>query len=97
MSTLQFHPQEQPRRAGDKFAAPLPGQKARMVREKEYKKYHSVYDGAPCEWSLARGATHTLWISEFQGTRPAKLLKTVLYVGTDEENDEIVWEKWLVE
>jgi hypothetical protein len=31
------------------------------------------------------------------GTRPARLLKTVLYVGTDEENDAIVWEKWQIQ
>jgi hypothetical protein len=28
------------------------------------------------------------------GTRPAKLLKTILYVGVDEADDQIVWEKW---
>lgn len=72
------------------------------VREKEFGKAHDVYTGAPCEWSAARGATHTLYCGEVEGkygmpgkgTRPAILKKTVLYVGTDEQNDQIVWEKW---
>lgn len=74
------------------------------VREREYKKDHEVFDGAPCEWSRVRGATHTLYCGETEGpygsigrgTRPAKLLKSVLYVGTDEQDDLIVWEKWSV-
>lgn len=72
------------------------------VTEKTYGKRHEVYQGAPCDWSAARGATHTLYCGEtqgrfglpHQGTRPARLLKTVLYVGTDEANDQIIWEKW---
>jgi hypothetical protein len=74
------------------------------VVEKEYKKHHDVYEGAPCEWSRVRGATHTLYCGEVEGpyarpgtgTRPAKLSKTVLYVGIDEADDLIVWEKWNV-
>lgn len=64
--------------------------------EKELKNRHCVYDGPPCEWSKERGATHTLYCGDGigKGTRPAKLLKTVLYVGTDELDDDIVWEKW---
>ena len=68
------------------------------VREQEFKKEHEVYDRAPCDWSEAQGATHTLYCGEGcgKGTRPAKLLKTVLYVGTDEQDDKIVWEKWSI-
>ena len=73
------------------------------VREKEYGKTHDVYTGAPCDWSSEQGATHTLYCGETEGkygipgkgTRPAILKKTVLYVGTDEdEYGKIVWEKW---
>lgn len=72
------------------------------VREKEHGKTHDVYTGAPCAWSAERGATHTLYCGEVSGpfarpgtgTRPAKLLKSVLYVGIDEVDDQIVWEKW---
>ena len=73
------------------------------VSEKQYGKSHEVFTGAPCEWSAQQGATHTLYCGETEGpygchgrgTRPAKLLKTVLYVGVDEdEAGEIVWEKW---
>jgi len=75
------------------------------VREKTYGKTHDIYTGAPCDWSAERGATHTLYCGETtepfgcpgRGTRPAKLLKTVLYVGLDEENDAIVWEKWQIQ
>lgn len=68
------------------------------VKEKQYKKTHEVFTGPPCEWSAERGATHTLYCGEGpgRGTRPAKLAKTVLYVGTDEINDQIVWEKWQI-
>ena len=68
-----------------------------LVREKEYKKLHDIFDGAPNEWCAVRGATHTLDCGEGlgRGTRPAKLLKTRLYVGVDEnEYGDIVWEKW---
>ena len=66
------------------------------VREAQYKRTHEVYGSAPCEWSEKQGATHTLYCGEGlgRGTRPAKLLKTVLYVGLDEEEDKIIWTKW---
>lgn len=75
-----------------------------MVKEREYRKTHEVYQGAPCEWSAARGATHTLYCGEVEGpfarpgtgTRPAKLLKTVLYVGVDELDGDVVWERWQI-
>ena len=75
------------------------------VREKTYGKNHDIYTGAPCDWSAERGATHTLYCGETEGpfrrpgtgTRPARLLKTVLYVGTDEEADQILWEKWQIQ
>jgi hypothetical protein len=68
------------------------------VREKQYGKTHEVYDGPPCDWSKERGATHTLYCGEGlgRGTRPARLLKSVLYVGVDEADDQIVWEKWQI-
>jgi hypothetical protein len=68
--------------------------------EKEYGRDHEVYDCAPDEWAFNNGATHTLYIGKKKdiggcGTRPAKLLKTVLYVGVDEnETGGIKWEKW---
>ena len=74
----------------------LSGRYLCTVREETYKKTHEIYSGAPCEWSAARGATHTLYCGEGpgRGTRPVKLLKTVLYLGTTEDNETIVWEKW---
>ena len=67
-----------------------------LVIEKEFKKYHTVADNAPCEWSKALGATHTLLIDWDGSTRPARLLKTVMYVGVDEVANDIVWQKWQV-
>lgn len=69
------------------------------VRELEHKRDHYISHGAPCEWSEAHGATHSLNCEVeqrmgFAGTRPAKLLKTVLYVGLDEDENGIVWTKW---
>jgi hypothetical protein len=69
------------------------------VEERQYKHGHNVFAGAPDFWSSQRGATHTLWLgyAMSQGTRPAKLLKTVLYVGVDEDAlGQIVWEKWQI-
>ena len=75
------------------------------VREKKYGKSHEVYEDAPCAWSAERGATHTLYCGEVdgpygtpgRGTRPAKLLKSVMYVGVDEDEDgHIVWQKWAI-
>jgi hypothetical protein len=48
--------------------------------------------GAPCQWAAERSATHTIFVTD--GTRPARVLKTVAYIGVDEEDDQIVWEKW---
>jgi hypothetical protein len=69
------------------------------VKEKQYGLTHEVYDGAPCVWSELQGATHTLYCGEGvgRGTRPAKLLKTILYVGIDEDpQGNIVWDKWSI-
>lgn len=66
-------------------------------KEATYGKSHDVFDGAPDQWAADRGATHTLWCGKGpgRGTRPAKLLKTRLHVGTDEVDDgSIVWEVW---
>lgn len=68
-----------------------------IFREKEFGKDHEIYEGPPCEWSRARGATHTLWLGEGPGagTRPAILLKTRVKVGVDEAPDgSIKWEVW---
>ena len=69
------------------------------VREKQYGKDHYIEHRPPCDWSRERGATHTLHCECEKrigraGTRPAKLLKTILYVGLDEECDQIIWTKW---
>lgn len=64
------------------------------VKEKSCGMTHDVYEGAPCEWSAERGATHTLYCGETEGpygmpgrgTRPAKLLKTSLSLGHGIEN-----------
>lgn len=47
----------------------------------------------PTEWAAERGATHSLAV--MHGNRPLRMLKTVCYVGVDEDADgNIVWEKW---
>lgn len=70
-----------------------------LVKERSFGKYHCVFSGAPDEWARDRGATHTLAIGKKDigggGTRPAKLLKTRLYVGVDEtDSGDIEWERW---
>lgn len=70
-----------------------------IVREQDHRKDHVVLDGAPCEWSRERGATHTLDCGSGpgRGTRPAILKKTRLWVGVDElEGGIIKWETWTV-
>lgn len=75
-----------------------------VVKELDCGHNHVVTLGAPCQWSEDRGATHTLHTDEWNpttgkhgGTRPARLLKTVLYVGVDETpGGNIKWEKWRV-
>ena len=61
---------------------------------------HEFYDAAPCVWSRDRGATHSLIVTrdpDFNGpTRPARLLKTCVYVGIDEVDNDIVWERWAI-
>ena len=47
-----------------------------VVTEKEFGKDHTVFDGAPCEWSKARGATHTLfWMVPVKVRVPPSLRK----------------------
>lgn len=88
--------------ANKALVAAIPNVKTRdllIVKDTEFKNSHEFYTSAPCEWSEERGATHTLYCGAGlgKGTRPAKLLKTVAYVGIDENADgEIVWEKWSV-
>lgn len=61
---------------------------------------HQFFDAAPCVWSRDRGATHSLRITHdphLHGhTRPARLLKTCVYVGIDEVDNDIVWERWAI-
>lgn len=78
---------------------PLTSRSYTIVREHDFGLLHDVYDGPPCEWSAERGATHTLdcGTGPGKGTRPARLLKTVLYVGTDEDaTGGVVWDRWQV-
>jgi len=71
------------------------GTTLRVVRELSCGHYHEFEDRAPCEWSAERGATHTLFTID--GPRPAKLLKTVAYIGVDETpHGFIVWDKWQI-
>ena len=69
--------------------------------ESNYNKRFEFCDGAPCEWSGKQGATHTVYVNALIGdgnnTRPAKVLKTVVYMGLDEnETGGIVWKKWKI-
>jgi hypothetical protein len=71
------------------------------VRLREIKGVsHTFYDAAPCVWSRDRGATHSLILTrdpDLNGpTRPARLLKTCAYVGIDEVDNDIVWDRWLL-
>ena len=69
-------------------------------REETYRRLHEVLEGAPDEWAATRGATHTLHMPHLKGgphgtTRPAKVGKTRVYIGVDEDdNGQIVWETW---
>jgi hypothetical protein len=95
----QFEAQQEPRTATCPQLAPLPGQQWTGVREQDHGNHFDVFAGAPCQWSADRGATHTLWLGEgmAEGSRPARLLKTVMWVGVDEDADGgLVWEKWAV-
>lgn len=63
--------------------------------ESEHKNHHVISEGAPCEWSKVRGATHTLHIDKDSTCRPAKIKKTRIYVGVDELPGEVIkWETW---
>lgn len=45
------------------------------------------------DWDFQQGATHRMFTRD--GSRPIKLLKTVCYVGVDEDQyGNCVWEKW---
>lgn len=61
---------------------------------KEFNTKYEYLDKAPSQWCADRGATHTIYVGPFSETRPARILKSVAYVGIDEENDQLVWEKW---
>ena len=63
--------------------------------EKEFGCHHEYQIGAPTEWAAEHGATHALYTKE--GLRPARILKTVAYIGIDESDEgDIVWEKWSI-
>ena len=66
-----------------------------VVYERKFGYDHIFTPGAPSDWAKAEGATHSLVTTN--GDRPARLLKTVAYVGVDEdEYGHCVWEKWQV-
>ncbi len=48
------------------------------------------------QWAIDQGATHVVYVCDvFCNTRAACVLKTVVYIGVDEdENGNMVWEKW---
>ena len=55
--------------------------------------YHEFLPYSTDSWAKSQGATHTL--ITIDGDRPAKLLKTVAYIGVDEDAyGNCVWEKW---
>jgi hypothetical protein len=67
-----------------------------VFKEKNFGLTHEVFCLPPDQWAKNMGATHTLFIGtkDFAGcgTRPAKLLKTVLYVMDSEIEGQ--WNKW---
>jgi hypothetical protein len=66
-----------------------------MCRIPKADIYHTFLPFPPSEWAQVQGATHTL--CTIDGERPARLLKTVAYVGVDEdEYGNCVWEKWQI-
>jgi hypothetical protein len=73
-----------------------------IVRLRETNVKQEFFDAAPCVWSRDRGATHSLIITTtrepylYGPTRPARLLKTCVYVGVDEVANDIVWERWSI-
>ncbi len=74
-----------------------------LITEREHGKSHAISAGAPDEWALRNGATHTLHLDPRHAphtglTRPVLLAnRSTLYVGTDETPDgRIAWEKWSV-
>lgn len=54
------------------------------------------YKGVAASLAGIEGATHTLVVDDVVGFpfRAAKVLKTVVYVAVDEDENGIVWEKW---
>lgn len=68
-------------------------------REKEYGRSFGYSDTPPNEWAAERGATHNVHVADPNcPDRPARVLKTVAYIGVDENADgNIVWEKWHID
>lgn len=69
--------------------------------ESEFKKYHEICSGAPCDWSADQGATHTVLLRNVKGIagdsgmRGVKIAKSRIYVITDEdESGNAVWSTW---
>ena len=70
--------------------------------EREFKKYHEICSGAPCEWSKDNGATHTVLLRNAKGIagdsglRGVKIAKSRIYVLTDEDAaGNGVWSTWI--
>ncbi len=54
------------------------------------------FKSVDCEWLKEQGCTHEIAVGGVHGSpyRGAKLLKTVVYVLVDEDENGNVWEKW---
>jgi len=69
------------------------GQVAGTFIEVSARHQHEYAIGAPTEWAAERGATHTLYTID--GPRPARVKRTVAYIGVDETPEgDIAWERW---
>ena len=47
------------------------------------------------DWDIKQGATHTVAVLD-GNTRAARVLKTVVHIIVDEDENGAVWEKWRV-
>jgi hypothetical protein len=64
-------------------------------------KGFDVCTGAPCQWSLEAGATHTLLLRNCRGIggdlgeRGVRVSKSRIYVIVDEDAGDPVWSTWI--
>jgi hypothetical protein len=65
------------------------------------QKHFDICTGAPCEWSLGQGATHTLLLPNCRGVcgdcgmRGVRVAKSRIYVITDEDDaGNAEWSTW---